>query len=133
MLFSPGIYDMVTWLGYKPYKVTHSSDYFDRLYQLAVVLIKKKLAYVCHQRSEDIKGFNPPPSPWRDRPIEESLALFEVTLIIRVDIESMSLWIRLTLHTFVSFYCESTTCIFYDLLDRICDVERSLRVMPRSG
>ena len=35
-------------------------------------------AYVCHQEYEEIKGFNPPPSPWRDRPIEESLRLFEV-------------------------------------------------------
>lgn len=35
-------------------------------------------AYVCHQRGEELKGHNPPPSPWRDRPIEESLLLFEV-------------------------------------------------------
>ena len=35
-------------------------------------------AYVCHQEYEEIKGFNPPPNPWRDRPIEESLRLFEV-------------------------------------------------------
>lgn len=35
-------------------------------------------AYVCHQEYEEIKGYNPPPSPWRDRPIEESLRLFEV-------------------------------------------------------
>ncbi|XP_022658395.1 probable glutamine--tRNA ligase isoform X2 [Varroa destructor] len=75
--FVTGIYDMVTWLGYKPYKVTYSSDNFDRLYELAIVLIKKGLAYVCHQRSDEIKGFNPPPSPWRNRPIEESLALFQ--------------------------------------------------------
>ena len=34
-------------------------------------------AYVCHQKYEEIKGYNPPPSPWRDRPIEESLRLFE--------------------------------------------------------
>lgn len=80
-MFRTGIYDMVTWLGYKPYKVTYSSDNFDRLYELAIVLIKKGLAYVCHQRSDEIKGFNPPPSPWRNRPIEESLALFQVTVI----------------------------------------------------
>lgn len=35
-------------------------------------------AYVCHQQYDEIKGHNPPPSPWRDRPIEESLSLFEV-------------------------------------------------------
>ena len=32
---------------------------------------------MCHQQYEEIKGHNPPPSPWRDRPIEESLRLFE--------------------------------------------------------
>ncbi|PSN34384.1 putative glutamine--tRNA ligase [Blattella germanica] len=75
--FFVGIKDMVEWLGYKPYKITHSSDYFDQLYEWAVELIRKGLAYVCHQKQEEIKGFNPPPSPWRDRPIEENLRLFE--------------------------------------------------------
>jgi len=75
--FFTGILDMVTWLGYTPYKITHSSDYFHQLYEMAVLLIKKDLAYVCHQKLEDIRGFNPPPSPWRTRPIKESLALFE--------------------------------------------------------
>lgn len=37
----------VQWLGYKPWKVTASSDYFDDLYNLAVELIKKGKAYVC--------------------------------------------------------------------------------------
>lgn len=71
-------------LGYKPYRVTHSSDYFDQLYEWAVVLIKKGLAYVCHQEHEEIKGFNPPPSPWRERPIEENLRLFEVKYIVKI-------------------------------------------------
>lgn len=75
--FFDGILDMVQWLGYKPYKITHSSDHFDQLYEWAVELIKKGHAYVCHQKSEEIKGFNPPPSPWRDRPVEENLKLFE--------------------------------------------------------
>lgn len=34
-------------------------------------------AYVCHQRGEELKGHNPPPSPWRERPVEESLVLFD--------------------------------------------------------
>ena len=34
-------------------------------------------AYVCHQGADEIKGHNPPPSPWRDRPQAESLGLFE--------------------------------------------------------
>ena len=60
--------------------MTHSSDYFQELYDLAVDLIRRGQAYICHQKPEEIKGFNPPPSPWRDRPIEESLVLFEVML-----------------------------------------------------
>lgn len=75
--FFVGIKDMVEWLGYKPYKITHSSDYFDQLYEWAVKLISKGLAYVCHQKQEEMQGFNPPPSPWRERPVEENLSLFE--------------------------------------------------------
>ncbi|XP_076160677.1 glutaminyl-tRNA synthetase isoform X2 [Ptiloglossa arizonensis] len=75
--FFIGIHEMVEWLGYKPAKITHSSDYFQQLFEWAIKLIEKGLAYVCHQSSEEIKGFNPPPSPWRDRPIMESLQLFQ--------------------------------------------------------
>ncbi|XP_071646231.1 probable glutamine--tRNA ligase [Temnothorax longispinosus] len=96
--FFVGIREMVEWLGYKPAAITHSSDYFEQLYDWAKELIKKGLAYVCHQSSEEIKGFNPPPSAWRDRPIEESLQLFndmkdglleegEATLRMKVTLE----------------------------------------------
>lgn len=71
------IKDMVEWLGYEPHAVTHASDNFQRLYDLAVDLIRRGHAYVCHQKGEELKGYNTPPSPWRDRPIEESLVLFE--------------------------------------------------------
>lgn len=42
------IEEIVRWLGFKPVKVTYSSDYFDRLYELAEFLITKDRAYVCH-------------------------------------------------------------------------------------
>jgi len=42
------ILEMVRWLGYEPWKITYSSDYFDQLYKLAVELIKRDKAYVCH-------------------------------------------------------------------------------------
>ncbi|XP_053173556.1 glutamine--tRNA ligase [Scomber japonicus] len=71
------IKDMVEWLGYEPYTVTHASDNFQQLYDLAVDLIRRGHAYICHQKGEELKGHNVPPSPWRDRPIEESLVLFE--------------------------------------------------------
>ncbi|XP_071960107.1 glutamine--tRNA ligase-like [Antedon mediterranea] len=75
--FFVGIREIIEWLGYKPWKITHSSDFFQELYDFAVELIKRGDAYVCHQRADEIKGFNPPDSPWRNRPIEESLQLFE--------------------------------------------------------
>ena len=75
--FFTGIKDIVHWLGYQPYQITHSSDNFDQLYAWAVDLIHQDLAYVCHQKQEDIRGFNPPPSPWRTRPKSESLQLFQ--------------------------------------------------------
>uniref|UniRef100_A0A915Q616 Probable glutamine--tRNA ligase n=1 Tax=Setaria digitata TaxID=48799 RepID=A0A915Q616_9BILA len=75
--FARNIIEMVDWLGYKPYKITYSSDYFDQLYEWAIVLIKKGLAYVCHQTVEEIRGFEIAMSPWRNRPVEESLQLFE--------------------------------------------------------
>jgi glutaminyl-tRNA synthetase len=43
------IQNSVAWLGYKPWKVTHTSDYFDQIYQFALTLIKQGNAYVCHQ------------------------------------------------------------------------------------
>ena len=45
--FIDHIHEIVGWLGYKPFKTTASSDYFQELYELAVKLIKKGLAYVC--------------------------------------------------------------------------------------
>ena len=41
--FFVGILDMVKWLGYTPFEVTHSSDYFDQLYEWACELITKDL------------------------------------------------------------------------------------------
>ncbi|XP_010779067.1 glutamine--tRNA ligase isoform X2 [Notothenia coriiceps] len=71
------IRDMVEWLGYEPHAVTHASDNFQELYDLAVDLIRRGHAYICHQKGEELKGHNAPASPWRDRPTEESLVLFE--------------------------------------------------------
>ncbi|TMS39356.1 hypothetical protein L596_005894 [Steinernema carpocapsae] len=75
--FFLAIEDMVKWLGYNPARITYSSDNFDQLYAWAVELIKKDLAYVCHQTVEEMRGFNVKESPFRNRPIAESLQLFE--------------------------------------------------------
>ncbi|KAH8382986.1 hypothetical protein KR009_006156 [Drosophila setifemur] len=95
--FFVAIKEMVEWLGYKPYKITYSSDNFQQLYEWAVLLIKKDLAYVCHQKAEELKGFNAPPSPWRERPIEESLQLFEDMKRGKVDEGAATLRLKLTL------------------------------------
>lgn len=47
---------MVSWLGFKPCRITYSSDYFDKLYELAEVLIKNDKGYVCHCTSEEVKA-----------------------------------------------------------------------------
>jgi glutaminyl-tRNA synthetase len=42
------IKEMVEWLGFKPFKITHSSDYFQQLYDLAEELVRRDGAYVCY-------------------------------------------------------------------------------------
>ncbi|KAJ8685652.1 hypothetical protein QAD02_021445 [Eretmocerus hayati] len=74
--FVVGILDIVEWLGYHPTRITYSSDYFDVLRDWALDLIKNQCAYVCHQDVEDMRGFNPAPSPWRLRLIERSSCIF---------------------------------------------------------
>ncbi|OWM68001.1 hypothetical protein CDL15_Pgr017569 [Punica granatum] len=73
------IKEIVDWMGWKPFKITYASDYFQELYDLAVELIRRGHAYVDHQTPDEIKEYREKKmnSPWRDRPIEESLKLFE--------------------------------------------------------
>lgn len=73
----------VRWLGFEWKHERYASDYFEELYQMAVRLIKKGLAYVDDSTSEEIaemKGTPTEPgrnSPYRDRSIEENLELFQ--------------------------------------------------------
>ena len=96
------IKDSCKWLGHEPTKITHSSDYFDTLYELAIRLIKNGGAYVCHQTKEEtaksrslLREFQEScaksgvenrydvalpegaASPYRERSVEENLELFE--------------------------------------------------------
>lgn len=92
----------IQWLGYKWANVYYASDYFQELWDFAVWLIKQGRAYVDEQSSEQIaqqKGTTTSPgtnSPYRDRPIEENLRLFEFmnsgeatpgTLVLRAKID----------------------------------------------
>lgn len=72
----------IQWLGFHWGNIYHASDYFQQLWDFAVRLIQEGKAYVDEQSSEQIaeqKGTPTKPgepSPYRDRPIEENLALF---------------------------------------------------------
>ena len=72
----------IEWLGFKWGNIYYASDYFQKLWDFAVALIKQGRAYVDEQTSEQIaeqKGTPTQPgvnSPYRDRPVEENLRLF---------------------------------------------------------
>ena len=77
------IQEDIHWLGFDwGGRFFYASDYFDKMYEYAVELIKKGDAYVCQLTPEEFKEHRgtigvPATSPYRDRPIEESLDLFE--------------------------------------------------------
>ncbi|HTX90731.1 MAG TPA: glutamate--tRNA ligase family protein, partial [Anaerolineales bacterium] len=81
--FVEAIEEDARWLGIQWVKVTFASDYFDRLYEWAIRLVKKGLAYVDDQSPEEVsatRGTLTEPgkaSPNRERPVEENLDLLE--------------------------------------------------------
>ncbi len=80
--FVDAIKEDIHWLGFDwDDRFFYGSDYFEQTYDLAVGLIKKGLAYVCELTAEEFSKYrgdtsHPAVSPWRDRPVEESLDLF---------------------------------------------------------
>ena len=77
------IIEDVKWLGYQPNDILYASDYFTEMYERAIILIKKGLAFVDDLSAEQIaeyRGSITEPgkeSPYRNRSIEENLKLFE--------------------------------------------------------
>jgi len=73
----------IHWLGFEWMNEHYASDYFDTLYEYAIKLIKKGLAYVDDSSSEEIAAMKGTPtepgknSPYRDRSVDENLSLFE--------------------------------------------------------
>ncbi len=101
----------VTWLGYKWANELYSSDYFQQLYDWAVLLIKDGKAYIDSQSSEEMRAQKGTPtkvgtnSPFRNRSVEENLDLFsrmkagefdEGTHVLRakIDMESPNMLMR---------------------------------------
>ena len=77
------IMEDIQWLGFKWNNVYYASDYFQQLWDFAVRLIKEGKAYIDEQSREEIEVQKGTPqqagteSPYRNRPVEESLELFE--------------------------------------------------------
>jgi len=77
------IMEDIRWLGFEWDKLCYASDYFDQLYEWAILLIKKNLAYVCDLSPEEVSKMRgtptipATPSPYRNRSVEENLNLFE--------------------------------------------------------
>ncbi len=109
--FVEGIIEDLAWLGYKPNNIFYGSDYFEKTYEKAVMLIKKGLAYVDDLSQEEISKYrgtlNEPGknSPYRDRSVEENLKLFqemrdgkyadgEKTLRAKIDMSSPNINMR---------------------------------------
>ena len=78
--FIESVKENVNWLGYKPWKVTFASDYLQELYDIAIKLIKKGLAYVDDLSKEQISEYREKKkdSPYRNRTVEENLKLFNM-------------------------------------------------------
>jgi len=82
--FVNAIMEDIKWMGFDfGDRVYYGSDYFDKIYEYAVQLIKKGLAYVDDLSAEEIREYRGTltepgkESPWRNRSIEENLDLFE--------------------------------------------------------
>ncbi len=73
----------VSWLGFEWDKLCYASDYFEQLYEWAILLIKKGKAYVCDLSAEEVSAMRgtptipATPSPYRNRSVEENLDLFQ--------------------------------------------------------
>ena len=80
--FVDAIKDDIRWLGFKWDKETYASDFFENIYNFAIDLIKKGKAFVCDMNAEEISKNRGTlteagkESPWRNRSVEENLALF---------------------------------------------------------
>jgi len=81
--FVQAIREDLIWLGANPDGIYYGSDYFEKCYEYAVMLIKKGKAYVCDLTSEEMRAYRGTltepgkESPYRNRSIEENLRLFE--------------------------------------------------------
>lgn len=110
-IYIDSIKSTVNWLGFEFGTPRFASDYFDRLYEFAVELIRKGKAYVCSLTAEEIRTYRGTltepgkDSPYRNRSVEENLELFtrmkngefgegEHTLRAKIDMKSPNINLR---------------------------------------
>ncbi len=95
------IQEDVNWLGYTPTKITYTSDYFEQLYNLAIQMIKLDRAYVCELDQKTVKENRRDKieSPYRNRPISESLKLLEDMKKGRFEEGSMTLRMKMDMNS----------------------------------
>jgi glutaminyl-tRNA synthetase len=139
------IKETVEWLGFKPWKITYSSDHFQRLYDLALQLIRVDKAYVCHCTGEEIQAQRGGESrgprfdcKHRSRPTEESLKEFvrmkegyykegEATLRMKMDMQNPNpqFWDLVAYRVMFTHHVRTGNqwCIYptYDYTHCLCD------------
>jgi glutaminyl-tRNA synthetase len=139
------ILEVVRWLGFEPFRITYSSDYFQQLYDLGVELIKRDKGYCCSCTAEEIHrdrggdDYGPRRAcVHRNRPTEESLKIFndmkdgkyargEMTMRMKQNLEdgNPQMW-DLVAYRVVNaphHRTGSTWCIYptYDFTHCLCD------------
>lgn len=142
--FVDGIISDVKWLGYEPSYISYASDYFDELYEIARKMIRDGVAYVCDLHPDEVGEYRGIPtepgeeSPYRNRPPEENLILFEnmkngkyaagaKSLRAKIDMASPNLHLRDPILYRIDFTEHYRTgkkwCIYptYDFAHPLCD------------
>lgn len=142
----------IAWLGFSwDDRFFYASDYFPKMYELAVGLIQKGLAYVCELTPDQMREnrgdlTHPAVSPYRDRPIEESLDLFtrmkagefedgRMTLRAKIDLSSGNFNMRdpvlYRIHHMTHHRTGNTWCI-YPMYDFAHPIEDALEGVTHS-
>ena len=142
----------IHWLGFDwGDRFFYGSDYFEKDYEYAVELIKKGLAYVCELTPEEFKANRgdigiPATSPYRDRPVEENLRLFEMmkngqveegkmTLRAKIDLASGNLNLRdpiIYRIRFINHHRQGTKWCIYPMYDFAHPIQDALEGITHS-
>ena len=150
--FVEAIKQDIHWLGFDwGDRFFYGSDYFEEDYRQAVLLIKKGLAYVCQLTPEEFKANRgdigiPATSPYRDRPIEENLRLFEMmkngqveegkmTLRAKIDLASGNLNLRdpiIYRIRFINHHRQGTKWCIYPMYDFAHPIQDALEGITHS-